>query len=136
MEGAVRAADVDRVVAPKATAEHLARLRKVQDISTAVGKVLPEFILPPAGAPKPGATKAYRKSRPPNTTTDAYVQVAVNAVGWAATLRQLQQDEDFPFKDVKPQVTTLLNALTKLMAPGEKIQVTDSEIFDGYKENL
>jgi hypothetical protein len=136
MEAAVRAADVERGVAPAKIAEHLKQLEKLQGLTTDVNLVLSRFILPP-GEEDPITGKKRRRSSA--KTVPDLDKVRANVEDMLRTAEQFQRANlpNLPYKqEVQPLVTDLIKALQGLQTITGKVAPGDSDTFEVHQETL
>ncbi|GAB2824149.1 hypothetical protein GCM10022221_22740 [Actinocorallia aurea] len=65
MEAAIRAADLERVVAPQAAKEKAARMRELEKVAQDLAAAIPHFLVPAKSAQSPGAPAAKRTAALP-----------------------------------------------------------------------
>jgi hypothetical protein len=137
MEAAVRAADVERAVAPAKIAEHVKLLRRLQTLAIKTRLLLSGFIVPEAEVNPETGQKRRRTAVQPDRGASAEV-FAKDIDDLQRTVGELKEaTEGLPYRETQPLVTELNSALTKMKDWHDKVLVDDSKkIFEPLKQNL
>jgi hypothetical protein len=129
MEAAVRAADLDPIVAPTRIAEHVKTLRQLQGLADDVRLLLPGFILIPAEVNPKTGRKRNRKSAPPDRGSGIEA-FAKDIMAMLETATELQKAKDLPYKEIQPLVTELINAITNMQGITGNVFANQSGVFE------
>jgi hypothetical protein len=137
MEAAVRAADVERAVAPAKIAEHLELLRQLQTLSTKVRLLLPAFILPPTEVNPATGRKRPRTSAPPDLGLGRKTFAADIAALQRTAAELKKATDDLPYQqEIQPLVTELNDTVNTMASLHGNVFASDSNIFEAHLQNI